>query len=175
MDIYVVSCNLSYTQCHVTFHINIDWHVYIGILYMRKNIVSFLFGKVSNFIHFLLLHNCASHFYNLQTCFRQKKSDSFTIVTQAKVQRIQTCHTMKFKVSAFQSSSLLTLIFKSLYLCNPMSQTLDISNYEFHQIKYSKFEISTVYTIQLQRYRDQNIRVCGKDSIQNCSGGQIFS
>ena len=134
------------------------------LFYLEKCRISFIFScciiAQATFIIFRL---------------RQKKSDSFTIVTQAKVQRIQTCHTMKFKVSAFQSSSLLTLIFKSLYLCNPMSQTLDISNYEFHQIKYSKFEISTVYTIQLQRYRDQNIRVCGKDSIQNCSGGQIFS
>ena len=39
-----------------------------------------------------------------------------------------------------------------LYLCNSMSLTLDISIYEFCQIKYSKLEISKVYTIRLQRW-----------------------
>ena len=35
--------------------------------------------------------------------------------------------------------------------------TFDISNYEFCQIKEPKFEISKVYTIRLQIYRDVNI------------------
>ena len=40
-----------------------------------------------------------------------------------------------------------------LYFCNSMSWTLDISIYEFCQIKYSKLEISKVYTyIRLQRW-----------------------
>ena len=38
-----------------------------------------------------------------------------------------------------------TLILKFLYLYNPMSQTLDISNYDFCNIKQSKFEISKDY------------------------------
>ena len=42
-----------------------------------------------------------------------------------------------------------TLIFKSLYLNNPMLYTLDISNYDFFYIKQSKFEISKVYIIWL--------------------------
>ena len=46
-----------------------------------------------------------------------------------------------------------------------MSQTLDISNYEPCQIKYSKFEISNVYIIRLQGYRVTRTYVCGKDSI----------
>ena len=33
-----------------------------------------------------------------------------------------------------------------------MSQTLDISNYEFGLIKQFKFEISKAYTVGLQRY-----------------------
>ena len=46
-----------------------------------------------------------------------------------------------------------------------MSWTLDISNYEPCKIKYSKFEISNVYVIRLQGYRDTKSYVCGKDSI----------
>ena len=45
-----------------------------------------------------------------------------------------------------------------------MPQTLDISNYEFSQMKKSKFEISKVYTIRWKKYRYQQIRVCYKDS-----------
>ena len=40
-----------------------------------------------------------------------------------------------------------------IYLCNPISQTLDISNYKFCEIKYSKVEISKVYAIRFLRYR----------------------
>ena len=43
-----------------------------------------------------------------------------------------------------------TLIYPSVYLCNPMLQTLDISNYEFCSIKQIKFWISKVYTFKLQ-------------------------
>ena len=56
-----------------------------------------------------------------------------------------------------------TQIFKSLYLWNQMSQTLDISNYEFCQIKFSEFEISKIFKkhevlkIQGFEYRGLNI------------------
>ena len=33
----------------------------------------------------------------------------------------------------------------------PMSSTLDISNYPFNQIKYRRFELSTVYAIKSRR------------------------
>ena len=46
-----------------------------------------------------------------------------------------------------------------------MVYTFDISIlYNLIQ-QYAKFEISKVYNIRLQRYRDQKIRVCGKDSV----------
>ena len=58
-----------------------------------------------------------------------------------------------------------TLISNFLYLWNPLSGALDISNYEPCQIKYSKFEILNVYIIRLQGYKDTKNYVCGKDSI----------
>ncbi len=38
-----------------------------------------------------------------------------------------------------------------------MSSTLDISNFELCEIKLSKFEISKVYALRLQRYTDYKI------------------
>ena len=58
-----------------------------------------------------------------------------------------------------------TLIFLSLYLWNPISQTFDLSNYEFCQVTKSKFEISKVWNIGFWRYRDQKIRVCVENSV----------
>ena len=46
-----------------------------------------------------------------------------------------------------------------------MVETLDISNLDYLILKNSKFEISKVYDIALQRYRDLIFRVCCKDSI----------
>ena len=40
---------------------------------------------------------------------------------------------------------------------NVPSPTLDISNYEFCWIKWSKLEISKAYTIRLQSYSDEKI------------------
>ena len=40
---------------------------------------------------------------------------------------------------------------------NVPSPTLDISNYEFCWIKWSKFKISKAYTIRLQSYSDEKI------------------
>ena len=40
-----------------------------------------------------------------------------------------------------------------------MSSTFDISNFEFCKIWQYNFEISKVYTIMLQRYSDEKIRV----------------
>ena len=41
-----------------------------------------------------------------------------------------------------------------------------ISNYEFCYIKLSKFKISKMYAIMLQKYRDSKVSVCGNDSIR---------
>jgi len=41
--------------------------------------------------------------------------------------------------------------------CHTMSSTLDISNFELCEIKLSKFEISKVYALRLQRYTDYKI------------------
>ena len=46
------------------------------------------------------------------------------------------------------------LILQSKYLYIPMSQTLDISKYELCWITKSEFEISQVFTMRLQRYRN---------------------
>ena len=43
-----------------------------------------------------------------------------------------------------------------------MSVNFTFSNYEFSKMKKSKFEISKVYTIRIQRYRDLNIIICSK-------------
>ena len=57
------------------------------------------------------------------------------------------------------------MVFKSLYLNNPMLQTLDISNFDYLIKQKSKFEISKVCNIGLLRYRDLKTIVCSKDSI----------
>ena len=43
-----------------------------------------------------------------------------------------------------------------------MLLTLDISNYKLCEIKESKFEISKVYTIRLQRYRVRRFKYVAK-------------
>ena len=71
----------------------------------------------------------------------------------------------KFGIFQFGYKGIESLSQTLIYFCNPISQTLDISNYEFCQIKQPKFEISRVYTIMLPRYKDWKILVCGKNSI----------
>ena len=44
---------------------------------------------------------------------------------------------------------------------------------EFFYIKWSKFEISRGYTIMLQRYRTEKIKICGKDSIYLSERGKL--
>ena len=58
-----------------------------------------------------------------------------------------------------------TQIFKSLYLCNLMMLTFDISNKDYFVQQNSQFDISKIYTIGLQKYRDQKIRFCYKNSV----------
>ena len=50
-----------------------------------------------------------------------------------------------------------------MYRFNRILQTLDISNFKFFQINQFKFE--KVYTIRLQRFRDQKIYVSDKNLI----------
>ena len=56
-----------------------------------------------------------------------------------------------------------TPIYNPYIVCNLMVETFDISNLCYVMEQNLQFEISKVYDIGIQRYRDQKIRVCGKD------------
>ena len=60
----------------------------------------------------------------------------------------------KIQCKLFRSTN---FIFQALYLCNLMKQTIDISTQfqTFCQSNWSMLEVAKVYTIRLQRYRDQ--------------------
>ena len=68
------------------------------------------------------------------SCSLQKSKCKMKVFLSKKILTLLICKKILRTCKGIESLQQ-TLIFYSLYLLNPMSQTLDISNYEFYQIK----------------------------------------
>ena len=68
---------------------------------------------------------------------------------------------------SFHPYILIPLVLRISRIYIPMSQTLDISNNELGKPKNFVLEISMVYSIRAQIYRDQKICFCSKGVLQD--------